>query len=105
MFFGASGCRPRGAVVHMHVRSAVGDGVGDGHVTFEPLMQVARLGNVNGHPTAVLGHPRIDVIAGDRPETRLDRVNLVRILLARLPGPIRGGGRPLSFSVTTEYVL
>ena len=52
-----------------------------------PLVQIAGLSNVDRNPTAILGLFGINVIAGQRLERRINRVNLVLIAFAGLAGP------------------
>lgn len=61
----------------MNASRAVVNGVIEPHVPFEPLMQIARLSNVDRDPTPILGLFGIYVIAGQRLEGSLKRMNLV----------------------------
>ena len=72
----------------MNICCAVANGVIHPHVPFQPLMQIARLSDVDRDPTPILGLFGIYVIAGQRPERSLKGMDLVRILLAGLTAPI-----------------
>jgi hypothetical protein len=87
----------------MDMRSAIRYGVIRGHVALKSLVQIPRLRNVDGKPTAVLGLFGINVIAGQRPESSVNGMNLVLILVAGLPEPTDEEGlRALRLQVTTE---
>jgi hypothetical protein len=103
MFLRAAGRRTSRAIMDMHVRRAIGNGVSYRHVTLKPLVQIPGLSHIYGNPTAVLGLPGIDVVPGHRPEGSLDGMYLVWILLAGLPRPTGEPGILLSLSVTTKY--
>ena len=93
-----------GVIMDMDMRRAIRPGVRQRHVTLKSLVQISRLRNVDGNPTAVRGLFGVNVIAGQRPERRVQGMNLVLILLARLPGPTdEWGRRPLR--ATTEQLF
>jgi hypothetical protein len=103
MFLRASGSLTRGGIMDMDMRGAIRNGVGQRHVTLKPLVQVASLRNVEGTPTTVLGLLGINVIAGQRPESSVNGMNLVLILVAGLAGPTEElGRRALRIQVTTK---
>lgn len=58
------------------------------HMTFEPLVQVACLRDVDWDPTSVFGLSGIDVIAGQRLEGRIDGKDLVLVLFPGLACPV-----------------
>ena len=71
----------------MEMSGAVVDGIIHPHVPLEPLVQIARLGNVGWDPSAIFGLSGINVVAGERLERSVQGINVIWILLARLPGP------------------
>jgi hypothetical protein len=87
----------------MDVRSAIRHGVIQRHVTLKSLVQISSLSHVDGNPTTVLGLFGINEIAWQRPESSVNGMNLVLILVAGLPGPTdEWGRRALRLGVTTE---
>jgi hypothetical protein len=87
----------------MQVGGAIGDGVIHAHMTFEPLVQVPGLRNVNWNPTPIFRLPRVDEIAGQRPEGNVQGINCVLIFLSGLSGPIHmRWGRGLDMPVMTK---
>jgi len=72
----------------MQVGGAIGDGVIHAHMTFEPLVQVPGLRDVNRNPTPIFRLLRVDKIAGQRPEGNVQGINCVLIFLSGLPRPI-----------------
>ena len=64
-------------IMDVNVSSAQLDGVLRLHVAFEPLMQSSRLSDVDRNPGPILSLFRIDVIAWERLERSLDRMDLV----------------------------
>ena len=103
MLLGASRRLPDAAIVGMEMRGAVGDGVLHSHVPLQPLMQIARLRDVDRTPAPILSLPSIDVKAGQWPESRIQRIHLVLILLAGLTGPLdERRSRTLRLPVTTK---
>ena len=87
----------------MEKGSAIGNGVVHPHVPLKPLVQIASLSNIDRNPTAILSLSGIDVHARQCLESSVQWINRVRILLARLPGPVdRSGGRAFLVAVTTE---
>jgi hypothetical protein len=87
VFLRASGSLPRGTIVDMDMRSAVRNGVIHRHVTLKPLVQIASLGDVYGNPITALNLFGINEIAWQRPESSINGMNLVLILVAGLPTP------------------
>jgi hypothetical protein len=71
----------------MDMRSAMRNGVIHRHVTLKPLVQIASLGDVNGNPITALNLLGINKIAWQRPESSVNGMNLVLILVAGLPTP------------------
>ena len=103
MLLRASGPLTGGRIMDMDMRSAIRNGVTHRHVTLKSLVQISRLSNVDGNPTPVLGLFGINVITWQRPESRVNGMNLVLILVAGLPEPTDGQGlRALPLQVTTE---
>lgn len=92
-FLGAASRLPRGVIMGMEMRRALRHGFLQPHVTLQALMQVARLRNVNGNPTAVLGLSGINVKAWQGSKARVNGIDLVLIRVAGLPKPSAGGGR------------
>ncbi len=87
----------------MDMRSAIRNGVTHRHVTLKSLVQISRLSNVDGNPTPVLGLFGINVITWQRPESRVNGMNLVLIPIAGLPEPTDEQGLlALPLQVTTE---
>lgn len=96
MLLRASGRLAAGREIDVDMRGTMRDGVIRRHVTFKPLVHIPGLSNVDGNPTAVLGLPGINEIPWQRPESGVNRMNLVSIRLARVPRPIKKGrGRAL----------
>ena len=60
---------------------AIGNGVVHSHVPLKPLVQVARLRNVDRNPTPIFVLFGIDVITGQRLERSIQGMSLVLILL------------------------
>jgi len=103
VFLCAAGPLTGGRIVDMDMRSAIRHGVTHRHVTLQSLVQISGLSNVDGDPTAVLGLSGINVIAWQRPESSVNGVNFVLILVAGLPEPTDGHRlRALRLKVTTE---
>ncbi len=103
MFFRAASPLTGGGIMDMDMRRAIRHGVTHRHVTLKPLVQISRLSNVDGNPTALLGLFGINIIAWQRPESRVNGMNLVLIPVAGLPEPTDGQGlRALRLQVTTE---
>jgi len=103
VFLRAAGPLTGGRIMDMDMRRAIRHGVSHRHVTLQSLVQISRLGNVDRNPTAVLGLFGINVIARQRPESSVNGMNLVLILVAGLPEPTDGQGlRALRLQVTTE---
>ena len=103
MFLRAAGPLTGGRIMDMDMRRAIRHGVTHRHVALQSLVQISRLSNVEGNPTAVLGLFGINVIARQRPESSVNGMNLVLILVAGLPEPTDGQGlRALRLQVTTE---
>lgn len=75
----------------MEVRRAVLNGIVTPDLAFEPLVQVASLRDVDWNPLAILGLPGINVVTRQRPEGGFHREDLVRVLTARLAGPVDPG--------------
>ena len=74
-----------------------------GDVTLKALVQIASLGDVNGNPITALNLFGINKIAWQRPESSVNGVNFVLILVAGLPEPTDGHRlRALRLKVTTE---
>lgn len=88
MLLGASRRLPGGGIMGMEMGGAVSDGVFHSHVPLEPLMQIARLRDVDRTPAPILILPSIDIKAGQWPESCIQRIHLVLILLAGLAGPL-----------------
>jgi len=76
-FFTATRGLTRRTIMGMNAGCAVLNGVIQPHAPFEPLVQIARLSNVDRNPTPILGLFGIDVIAGQWPERSLKRKDLV----------------------------
>jgi hypothetical protein len=79
-------------IVGMEMRRAVRNGFLQSYVTFQSLMQIPGLCNVDGNPITVRQQFGIDVNARQRPEGSIQGINLVVICFARLPGPIVNRG-------------
>ena len=102
-FFGTTGRLSSGAIVSMKVGGAVLDDIIQPNMPFEPLVQVASLRNVDRDPSPILGLLRIDVIAGQRLEGSIKRMDFVLILLSGLPRPTNQCRRDfLGMPVMTE---
>lgn len=87
----------------MNVRGTVRHRVRNAHMTFQPLMHVPSLSDINRNPTPVFALPRINVVAGQRTKSSVNRIDLVLILLSRLAGPRDAGRRfALLFVAVTE---
>jgi len=90
----------------MDVRGASRQGVREPYLPLQPLVQIPRLGNVNGNPVPVRQPFGINVKARERSENGLRGVDLVAIFLAGLPGPLAHGGLGLPrMGVMTEKLL
>lgn len=81
---------PRRTIVGMDMRGALRDRVRQRHVTFESLVQIAGLRNVDRVPIAFRQLPGVNINAGQRLKGSVKGVNPEGILPARLPGPIVG---------------
>jgi len=93
LFLRAASALPRTTIMGMQMRRAIRHGILQGHVTLKPLVEIPRLGNVDGRPIPVRQLFGINVNAGQRSKGCGKRMNLELIRLAGLPGPIVGGGR------------
>ena len=89
--------------MNMDMSCAVLNGVAHSYVPLKPLVQIARLSNVDGNPTAILGLSGIDEIARQRLESSIDGMNFVKIRLPGLAGPIgERRNRALNLMATTK---
>ena len=73
--------------MRMKMCRAVGNGILQGDMTFEALMKVAGLRDVDCRPIAVRQFPGIDVNTGQRSQDGIERVYLKLVLLAGLSRP------------------
>jgi hypothetical protein len=73
------------------------------HMPFQPLVQISSLCNVDRDPGSIFGLPGVDVISGQGLEIRIQRIDLVGVLLPRLPRPVdEGRRRTLRLPVMTK---
>src|SRR5262249_31286712 len=87
----------------MKMRRSTLNGVIQMHMALKPLVQIASLCNVDRDPGSIFGLPGIDVISGQGLEIRIQRIDLVGVLLSRLPRPVdEGRRRTLRLPVTTK---
>jgi hypothetical protein len=102
-FFAAAGRLPSGAIVDVDVGGAVGDCVFHLHMTFEPLMQVPCLRDVDRNPSPIPGLAGIDIIARQWLKGSINRIAFVLVFLAGLARPMNRGRREgLRLPVTTK---
>jgi len=83
----------RSAIMGMKMRRPIHNGILQGHMSLQPLMQVPCLCNVDGRPITIRQFASINVNPGQGTEGSVQRINREGILLAALPGPIVGRGR------------
>ena len=76
-----------GAVMGVNMCRAVGHSVIDLDVSFETLMQVPGLSDVNRSPSAILAFFGVDEIPGQRTKNALNGKDFVVVFFARLPNP------------------
>ena len=92
-------------MMYMDMGRALGDGVVGMHMTLETLVQIPSLGDVDRHPTSVLGLASVNIVGRQRWERSIDRVAFVGVFCAGLPRPVdkrRGGDIRLLLAM--EYV-
>jgi hypothetical protein len=58
----------------MDVNGAAGHGIPNAHVAFQPLMHVSTLSNVDRNPVPILALRCINEVAGQWPESSVNRV-------------------------------
>jgi hypothetical protein len=80
--FAASGCLAFCIVMRVDMRRAVSDSIVHSNMTFEPLVQITGLSNVDRDPAASLVLFGVDVIARQRLECSAHFEDLVRIFPA-----------------------
>jgi hypothetical protein len=103
LFLGATSALTGVTIMGMEMRRAMLDGIVQGYVTLQPLMQIPRLRNVDGRPITVRQRFGINVNTGQRAESCVQWIDREWILLAGLSGPIVGGGRgAIRMRVATE---
>jgi len=76
--------------MNMDMSSALRTGVGHADVPFQALLESAGLGDIDWHPSSVLGFSGINIVGRHRLKLSIKGIDLVRVLGARLPNPVNG---------------
>jgi len=75
------------AIVNMHMRRSICDGILGAEMSFQALMKIAGLRNINRTPIPIGQQFRVNVDSGGRFQSGPERMDFVAILFARLARP------------------